>query len=180
MISFWKNLFHRKKVLSSLEAPPPYNHTSPKFPAAAESSDQWFIPHHDVKTQSSVATQTNPRTPSSPSSRIHMLTTNTRPDITSESIPQWKWNHAECRLWIFKMLTDKCGRSEQHSYDLAMMWEGFGPALFMTEHSTWQKWLGSNVGISIHSVIIENLRSEGAVPGNLAIQTSELECTEIS
>ncbi|TGO74848.1 hypothetical protein BELL_0252g00120 [Botrytis elliptica] len=159
MISFWKNLFNRKKALGSLEAPPPYNDTNPKFSTAAETSAQWFIPSHDVKAQSSTATQTNPSTPSPTFPRIHILTTNTRPNITSQSIPQWNWNHAECRLWIFKMLTDKCGRSEQHSYELAMMWEGFGPALFMTEHSTWQKWLGPNDGISIHSVIMENLRS---------------------
>ncbi|KAF7915540.1 uncharacterized protein EAE98_011143 [Botrytis deweyae] len=179
MISFWKNLFNRKKALGSLEAPPPYNDTNPKFSTAAETSAQWFIPSHDVKAQSSTATQTNPSTPSPTFPRIHILTTNTRPNITSQSIPQWNWNHAECRLWIFKMLTDKCGRSEQHSYELAMMWEGFGPALFMTEHSTWQKWLGPNDGISIHSVIMENLRSEGAVPSNLAIQTSDLKCTDI-
>lgn len=76
------------------------------------------------------------------------------------------------------MLTDKCGRSEQHSYELAIMWEGFGPALFMTEHSTWRKWLGPNDGMSIHSVIMENLRSEGAVPGNLAIQTGDPKCID--
>lgn len=34
------------------------------------------------------------------------------------------------------MLVDDCGRSEQHSYELVTMWEGFGPALFMTEHGT--------------------------------------------
>ncbi|KAF7853357.1 uncharacterized protein EAF02_012011 [Botrytis sinoallii] len=178
MISFWKNLFNRKKALGSLEAPPPYNDTNPKFSTAAETSAQWFIPSHDVKAQSSAATKTNPSTPSPTFPRIHILTTNTRPNITSQSIPQWNWNHAECRLWIFKMLTDKCGRSE-HSYELAMMWEGFGPALFMTKHSTWQKWLGPNDGISIHSVIMENLRSEGAVPSNLAIQTSGPKCTDI-
>ncbi|TEY76047.1 hypothetical protein BOTCAL_0061g00060 [Botryotinia calthae] len=77
------------------------------------------------------------------------------------------------------MLIDKCGRSEQHSYELAMMWEGFGPALSMTEHSTWQKWLGSNDGIPIHSVIMENMRSEGAVPDNLAVQTIDPECTDV-
>ncbi|KAF7899871.1 hypothetical protein EAF00_004207 [Botryotinia globosa] len=179
MISFWKNLFHRKKALGSSEAPPPYNNTNPEFSAAAETSAQWVKPSHDVKAQSSAATQTHPSTPPPTFPCIHILTTNTRPNITSQSIPQWNWNHAECRLWIFKMLTDKCGRSEQHSYELAMMWEGFGPALFMTEHSTWQKWLGPNDGISIHSVIMENLRSGGAVPSSLAIKTSDPKCTDI-
>lgn len=65
-----------------------------------------------------------------------MLATHACPNIILQSIPQWNWNHAECRLWIFKILVDDCGRSEQHSYELATMWEGFGPALFMTEHST--------------------------------------------
>ncbi|TGO28340.1 hypothetical protein BPAE_0029g00710 [Botrytis paeoniae] len=166
MISFWK--IHRKKALGSLEAPPPYNNTNPKFSAAVETSAQWFIPSHDVKTQSSAATQTNPSTPPPTFPRIHILTTNTRPSITSQSIPQWNSNHAECRLWIFKILIDKCGRSEQHSYELAMMWEGFGP-----------KRLGPNDGISVHSVIMENLQSEGAVPSNLAIQTIDPKCTDI-
>ncbi|TGO47510.1 hypothetical protein BOTNAR_0521g00060 [Botryotinia narcissicola] len=127
MISFWKNLFHRK-ALGSIEAPPPYNITNPEFSAAAKTSAQWFKPSHDVKDQSSAATQTHPSTPPPTFPHIHILTTNTRPNITSQSIPPWNWNHAECRLWIFKMLTDKCGRSEEYSYELAMMWEGFGPA----------------------------------------------------
>ncbi|KAK6594745.1 hypothetical protein H4I96_10476 [Botrytis cinerea] len=64
MVSFWKNLFRRKKALSSLEAPPPYDNVSPTFSATAESSAQWFVPSRDVKAQSSALTQTNPGTKS--------------------------------------------------------------------------------------------------------------------
>lgn len=59
------------------------------------------------------------------------------------------------------------------------MWEGFGPAFFMTEHSTWQKRLGSNDGISVQSVVMESMRSEGAIPDNLAVQTIDPECTDV-
>jgi hypothetical protein len=58
--------------------------------------------------------------------------------ITTASFPRWTWRNADCKVWLYRMLTETCGLPRAEAYTIATGFEGFGVNLYTDDFYTWQ------------------------------------------
>lgn len=91
--------------------------------------------------------------------------------FTATSIPQWRWTHSDCTIWLTAMFTTTMGLSSCKATELAVKFEGCGRTPWHKSVYTWVTWLGWDIGQAMHSLMRECylVRAKSGIPESVII-----------
>lgn len=75
----------------------------------------------------------------------------TADQITTEGEPSWCWSNADCKVWLYRMLSENFGLPKLEACKMAARIEGFGVNLYIDDVLTWRTISPDKVSLYISS-----------------------------
>jgi hypothetical protein len=97
------------------------------------------------------------------------------PTISASSVPQWLWTNAQCRAWLFAILTTSLGNSKSDALIKAENVKSFGPYSWSMDDVQWRRYLGKEDVQSVFNLLVSVSNEQRTVPNRFTFEHLETE-----